>query len=86
MYKIIKNKKGNAFLGVAIAIFIFVMGVLFIPFFADDITTTRTLLDCTNVDGITDGAKLMCLNIDLLIPYFIWFIISCAFGYLGGKN
>ncbi len=82
----IKGKKGNVFLGVALAIFLFVMGILFIPFLTDDITTVRGLLDCSNAAGITDGTKLMCLNIDALIPYFIWFIVSCSLGYLGGKD
>lgn len=77
------NKKGNMFFGIALAIFLFIMGILFIPFFADDIATTRTSLDCTNT-SISSGTKLTCLNIDLVIPYFIWFLISLLFGYLGG--
>lgn len=80
------NKKGSAFLGVALFLFLFVMGILFIPFFTDDITTTRILLDCANASGITNGTKLMCLNIDLLIPYFIWFIVSVSLGYLAGSE
>jgi hypothetical protein len=80
------NKKGNVFLGVAIGLFVFVMGILVIPFFTDDITTIRALLDCSNAGGITDGTKLMCLNIDLLVPYFIWFIVSVSLGYLSGSE
>lgn len=76
------NKRGNVFLGVALGLFIFIMGILFLPFLTDDITTVRTLLDCSNVAGITDGTKLMCLNIDALVPYFIWFIVSVGLGYL----
>ena len=80
------NKKGNAFLGVALAIFLFVMGILFLPFLTDDITTARGLLDCSNSSTISDGTKLLCLNIDLLVPYFILFIVSVALGYLVGGN
>lgn len=77
------NKKGNVFFGLAVFALIFVFGVLFVPFLADDITTSRTQLDCTNSD-IIDGAKLTCLLTDVLIPYFIWFFISAAFAFLIG--
>jgi hypothetical protein len=80
------NKRGNAFIGVALAIFLFVMGILFIPFLTDDITTARGLLDCSNASGITSGTKLLCLNIDLLVPYFILFIVSVALGYIVGGS
>ena len=80
------NKKGNIFLGVTLFLLISFMGVLIIPYFTDDIVTVRDLLSCASPLDISDGTKLMCLNIDLLIPYFIWFIFSVALGYLGGKQ
>ena len=79
------NKKGSLFFGITLGIFIFVIGALFIPFFADDITTSRTQLDCTNM-SITDGTKLACLQVDLLIPYIIWFFVSLALGLIMGAN
>ena len=79
------NKRGNIFFGVAVFFLVYVFGVLFIPFIADDITTTRIELDCTN-SGITDGAKLNCLLTDVLIPYFILFFISAASGFLIWRN
>lgn len=79
------NKRGNVFWGVSIGLFVFVMGVLIIPFITDDITTTRTSLDCTNV-SITGGTMLTCLTIDLAIPYFIWFFVSLAIGIFAGMN
>ena len=54
------NKRGNIFFGVTLAIVIFVFGVLFMPFLADDITTSRAGLDCTN-SSISSGTKLNCL-------------------------
>jgi len=79
------NKRGNIFLGVVVFLFIFVFGVLFMPFITDDITTTRTSLNCSN-SSISDGTKLQCLGIDIVIPYFIWFFVSVGAGYLGGRQ
>ena len=77
------NKRGSFFFGFAIGLFIFVMGVLFIPFLTDDITTTRTSLDCTNT-SITGGEMITCLEVDIITPYLIWFFISVALGYISG--
>jgi hypothetical protein len=79
------NKRGNIFFGATMGIFVFIIGVLIIPFFTDDITTVRTSLDCTNV-SISDGIKWTCLNVDLVVPYFIWFFVSLAVGIIGGMN
>ena len=79
------NKKANMFLGVIIGIFIWVTGILFLPFIIDDIDTTRTDLDCTNT-SITDGTKLVCLTTDLVIPYLIWFFVSLAIGFVLGSS
>lgn len=76
---------GGVFFGVTIAIFVFIIGVLFIPFITDDITTTRVNLDCTNT-SITGGTMLQCLQIDLAIPYLIWFFVSLAAGLFAGAN
>jgi hypothetical protein len=76
---------GNVFFGVAIGIFVLVIGVMVIPFFTDDITAMRTNLECSNV-SISDGVKLTCLYTDLTIPYFIWFFISLALGIFAGIN
>ena len=79
------NKRGNIFWGVTIGLFLFVVGVLVIPFFTDDITTTRTSLDCSNV-AITGGTMIACLLTDLVVPYFIWFFVSLAVGIFAGVN
>jgi len=79
------NKQGNIFWGATIGIFIFIMGVLFIPFIADDVTTFRTAMDCSNV-SISGGAMLSCLAGDLTVPYLIWFFISLGIGYLIGGD
>ncbi len=67
-------------------VFLFIMGVLFIPFVTDDITTSRTALDCTNT-SISSGTKLTCLGTDIVIPYLIWFFVSLLAGFvIGGKT
>lgn len=81
----IRGKKGNIFLGVVVFLFIFVFGVLFMPFLADDITTARVALDCTN-SSINDGTKLQCLGTDIVMPYFILFFVSVSLGYLVGRQ
>jgi len=79
----LKNKKGSAFFGITIAIFIYIIGVLFLPFVVDDVSNFRVSMDCTNT-SISDGAKLSCLVGDLTVPYFIWFFISIAIGFIAG--
>ena len=83
------NKRGNIFFGFTIGLVVFIFGVLFIPFFTDDITIARDDLDCSNYGGngsISDGTKLTCLQIDLIIPYFIWFFVSLAIGLIAGAG
>jgi len=77
------NKKGSVFFGITIALILYITGVLFMPFIADDIDTTRTELSCSD-SSISDGTKLTCLATDGLMPYFIWFFISTALAILGG--
>ena len=79
------NKKGSAFFGVAIAIVVYIFGVLFIPFLMDDVTTFREAMDCSNT-SISGGTMLSCLMADATIPYLIWFFISLALGYIVGLN
>lgn len=81
------NKKGSIFLGVAIGIFVFISGVLILPYLADDVTTFRVALDCAEEIGdITGGTKLTCLFGGALIPYYIWFFTSLALGLVIGGS
>lgn len=77
------NKKGSVFFGLAIGLFIFAAGILILPFFVDTIVSVRELLDCSST-SITGGTMITCLQIDLIIPYLIWFVTSLALGYLIG--
>lgn len=78
------NKKANIFLGVVVALLLFISGILLLPFVTDDISTTRVDLDCDNTD-ISDGTKWTCLMVDLVVPYLIIFFVSLAVGYLVGR-
>lgn len=78
-------------LAVIIAIMIFLVGMLFVNFIKDEVTRARnaTNLDCTNTadfpDGISDGTKLTCLVVDIVVPYFMIIIFSVAGGILTAR-
>lgn len=78
------NKKGNVFLNLVLGIFIFISGVLIYPYITDDITTTRALLNCENFAGLSNGTIIQCLITSGIAPYFIWFFISIALGFIIG--
>jgi len=78
------NKKGSVYLGLALGVFIFITGVLILPFLTGDVTTVRTALNCSSATTITDGTKLSCLFVGGLIPYYIWFFSSMSLGILIG--
>jgi len=75
-----KGKKANMSLAVLSALAVFVCGFLFINFLTPEIDTFRTAMDCSNVAGITDGQKIMCLGGGLVVPYFIIGLLSLAIG------
>jgi hypothetical protein len=81
----LKNKKGNIFLGITICLFLWAMGVLFMPFILDDVDTFRTAMECTST-SISYGSMFACLFVDALVPYYIWFFASLAIGYLVGAG
>ena len=78
------NKRGSMIFGITIGIFIYITGVLFIPFIIDDVDTARDALNCTD-STITDGNKINCLITDITIPYFILFFISLLLGFVAGS-
>lgn len=77
------NKKAQMSLGIAIviAILIFLMGIPVINILKPEIDTARgsSGLDCTNT-SITDGNRLTCLGVDIVLPYFIWIVLASAGG------
>ena len=81
------NKKGNVYFGITIGLFLFISGVLFLPFLTDDIDTARAELNCDNPSAISNGTMVTCIAINGLTPYFIWFFISLAIGtFIGTRS
>lgn len=78
-----KNKKGQS-TGLAIMglIFFIIIGLASVNFFFNEIDTARAELSCANASNISDGSKLLCLIIDLTLPYWIWIILSVAIGFV----
>lgn len=78
------NKKGNQLISdITIAIMIFAVGMLFANFLPDIIDYSRSSngMDCDN-QNISDGAKVVCLGIDLINTYWIVIVISTAGGVI----
>lgn len=80
------NKRGSVFLGITLGLFIFITGVLILPFITDDVSSVRVLLNCSNAGAITDGTKLSCLFVGALVPYYIWFFSALAIGLVIGGS
>lgn len=78
-----KNKRAQS-MGLAIMglIFFVIIGLTCVNFFFNEIDTARAELNCANAVDITDGTKLLCLVVDISIPYFIWIILSVAIGFV----
>lgn len=81
------NKKGQLGFSIIIAITIFIIGMATINLITPEIDRVRlpSGLDCDNSTGISDGTKLTCLAIDLIVPYFILIIISVFGGLIIGR-
>lgn len=84
------NKKGQTiFLTVIVGIFLFIFGILFLTFINTE-KDNAMLPESTNENGqtifglncddstISDGNKLTCLGLELVIPYFIIAIVGIA--------
>lgn len=77
------NKRGqNLILALMAAAMIFVSGMLFLNHIKDDVSLTRSInLDCSNPNN-SDGTKLTCLGVDLVVPIVFLLIISLAGGII----
>lgn len=82
-----KNKKGQmALVSLMIGVFIFLLGMGFIDPIKDVITEARAgdQLNCSS-DDITDGAKMTCLAVDLILPYFICVVLAVAGAWISAR-
>ena len=82
------NKKAQTMgFAIIIGITFFIIGFMSLNFLKDEITTVRlsTGLDCSNAAGISDGTKLTCLAVDIIIPYFILLVLSGVVGLITAR-
>jgi len=77
------NHKGQS-LGLAIMgmIFVILIGFASINFFFNEVDNARAGLSCSSPETISDATKLLCLVVDLTIPYWIWIILSVGIGWV----
>lgn len=73
------NKRGQS-MGIAIMglIFFVIIGLSCVNFFFNEVDTARSELNCASTADISDGSKLLCLIVDITIPYWIWIVLSVA--------
>jgi len=80
-----KNKRGQTLgISIIIGITILIVGLMSINFVRDEVTDARLAsgLDCSNSTGISDGTKLTCLAVDLVVPYFLLLVLSAVGGII----
>ena len=88
MDKLGQVRGGSMGTAIIIAIMLFLIGLMSVNFLTTEVTNARasvTGLDCANSAVISDGNKLSCLAVDLVVPYFIILILSAAGGYITAK-
>lgn len=75
-----------ALVSLMIGIFVFMMAMVFINPIKDVITEARAAdqLDCDNTT-ISDGEKMTCLIVDLIMPYFIAIVLAIAGAWISAK-
>lgn len=78
------NKKGSLYIGILFAFFFFMFGMLMLPLLKDGITSARSNVGCS-LNTISDGVKLVCLELDAGIPYYIIGILSLIGGFIGNE-
>jgi len=81
------NRGGVMMMSITVGIMIFITGMIFLNPIKDLVTETRasTNLDCSNAAVISDGTKLACLGVDIVVPYFIIIIISFSGGVIASR-
>lgn len=75
------NRKGqNLLLGIITGVMIFMAGMLFLNHLMGEVSLARTVgFDCSS-STISDGTKVTCLGVDLVIPIVMVAIVSTAAG------
>ncbi len=82
------NKKAQAGgFAIILAIFIFIVAMSAINLLKPDITLLRTSsgINCSDASSISDGTKLICLGLDVVIPVMIVSVFLVAGGLIINK-
>ena len=79
------NKKGNLGIAIVTSIFVFIIGLSIINLLMPEVDTFRIDMNCEAAADISDATKLLCLAVDLTIPYWILIILSVAVGGIVAK-
>ena len=82
------NKKGQAiFVGIMVAIMVFITAIVLIQPLKEVITTARSVeyLDCTN-ESITVGNRATCILVDLWLFYFTGVCIAGGLSFIAAKK
>lgn len=76
----------NLLLAFLVAGVIFIIGMGILNIIKPEVTTTRNSdnLDCAS-STISDGNKVTCLLIDIVIPYFFIIIVAAAGGIITAR-
>ena len=82
-----KGQTGGLGIAIIVAVMLFIIGLMSVNFITGEVTNARdaTALDCSNTAVISDGTKLTCLAVDLVVPYFIILVFSAAGGYITAR-
>lgn len=80
-----KNKKGNLYMSIMVAIIIFMVGMIILNFLKPEVTSARNAISCSTPSSITDGTKLLCLITDTVIPYYFIIVLSLVGGVITEK-
>jgi hypothetical protein len=77
------NKKAQSLaLSIMSVIMFIIIAFACINFFFNEVDTARASLSCASPASISDATKLLCLVVDLTIPYWIWIILAVAIGFV----
>jgi len=79
------NKRGNLYMGLVFAGFFFMFGMLMLPLIKDGVTSARDDIGCSTSGSLSDGAKAVCLGLDIGVPFFIVAILTFTGGFIGSK-
>lgn len=81
-----KGQIGTLGIAIVVGIMLFMVGMMAMNFIKDEVTRARdsSSLNCASSD-ISNGTKLTCLAVDIVVPYLIVTIFAAAGGLIVAK-